>query len=259
MHNAAFRALGLDYVYVAHRVRPSDLAKAVDAVRVLGYVGLNVTVPHKERILPLLDSVTPVARSIGAVNAVVRRGRRLVGDNTDGGGFRLALERLGFRPKGKSVLVLGAGGSARAVVWALVDAGVGRLRVVNRTVARAAALRRMVPPARRSVVDVGPLSQAVDPAIVAGADLIVNCTSLGLDGRTVPPLAVDATPKRCLVYDLVYGAHETPLVRLAKRHGRRAADGRGMLLEQAGLGFRLWTGRRPPLDVMRKALVRTEH
>jgi shikimate dehydrogenase len=258
MHNAAFAALGLDFVYVALRVRPPDLRGAVLGVRALGFAGLNVTVPHKEAIVPLLDHLSSAARGIGAVNTVVRRGQRLEGHNTDAEGFRRAIVKLGFRPRRKSALLLGAGGSARAVAWALADGGIGALTILNRTIDRAKLLAGAIRAHGGPAIDTGALSAARRNEAVATADLIVNCTSLGLDGRSAPPIAIAATRKDCLFYDLVYGARPTPLVRAARRHGRRAADGLGMLLEQAGLGFRLWTGREPPPDVMAKALRRLD-
>lgn len=252
MHNAAFRALGLDLAYVALRVSPESLRAAIGGVRALGFAGLNVTVPHKQAIVPLLDRVTPRARAIGAVNTVVRRGRALEGDNTDAEGFLRSLSRLRFRARGRSVVILGAGGSARAVVWALAGAGAARIRILNRTPRRAlsvAALAR-----GRATVEVGPLESAAEPAVVEGADLVVNCTSLGLDGRSAPSVAVEATPERCLFYDLVYGAAQTPFVRAARRRRRRAVDGKSMLVEQAAAAFRLWTGRRAPIETMSAAL-----
>lgn len=254
MHNAAFAACRLDYVYVALRVRPLELRRAIAGVRALGFAGLNVTVPHKQRILPLLDRVSPEARAIGAVNTVVRDGRELVGYNTDAEGFRRALVRLGFRARGKSVLLLGAGGSARAVAWALADDGVRHLTILNRSVPRASTLARKIRQSGESVVEVGSLSSARRREVVAGADLIVNCTSLGLDGRGIPPVSIADTRKTCVIYDLVYGKRPTPLVIAARRHGRIASDGLSMLLEQAGLAFGLWTGRRPPRRVMEAAL-----
>lgn len=254
MHNAAFRALGLDWVYVAHRVPPAELGAAIAAARLFGYAGLNVTVPHKEAVVPHLDDLGDAARSIGAVNTVVRRGGRLVGENTDADGFLRALRRLRFRFRERTALVLGAGGSARAVVWALGRSGLARLVVLNRTVSRAEELRSLLPAELRGSLEAGPLEAALDRSVVSRADLIVNCTSLGLDGRSMPPLALDATRPTCLVYDLVYGRRSTPLVARARRLGRRAEDGRRMLLEQAGLAFRLWTGRRPPLAAMARAL-----
>lgn len=254
MHNAAFEALGLDYVYVALRVRPGDLGRAVAGARALGFAGWNVTVPYKERIIPLLDRVSATARAIGAVNTVSLVGHQLIGDNTDAEGFRRAIAKLAFRPRGKSAVLLGAGGSARAVAYALSQAGVGRLTILNRTRARALALARQMRAIGRSEVIVGSLGSARAAAPVREADLVVNCTSLGLDGRTIPPIPIAETPAHCLFYDLVYGPERTPLVRLAEQLGRRAEDGRTMLLEQAGLAFHLWTGRRAPLGTMERAL-----
>jgi shikimate dehydrogenase len=256
IHNAAFAALGLDFVYVALRVRPPDLRRAVLGIRALDVAGLNVTVPHKEAIVPLLDRLSPAARAIGAVNTVVRRGSRLEGHNTDAEGFRRAIEQLGFRPRRKSAVLLGAGGSARAVAWALADRGIRSLTILNRSVERAKILARAIRAHGGPAIDAGALSAALRTDAVASADLIVNCTSLGLDGRSAPPVAIAATRKGCLFFDLVYGALPTPLVRAARRHGRQAADGLGMLLEQAGLAFQLWTDCEPPLQVMRRAVVK---
>jgi shikimate dehydrogenase len=194
------------------------------------------------------------ASAIGAVNTVVRSGDELVGYNTDAAGFLRALRALGFQPKGKSAVLLGAGGSAKAVAWALADAGVKRLTILNRSVTRASALARRIRSQGGPVVGVGPLASAREGDVVSGAALVVNCTSLGLDGRSLPPVAFSSTGESCLFYDLVYGTRATPFVRAARRAGRRAGDGLGMLLEQAGLAFRLWTGRPPPLEVMARAL-----
>lgn len=252
MHNAAFAALGLDYAYVALRVEPRDLRRAVAGMRALGFWGMNVTVPHKERILPLLDRLTPRAQKIGAVNTVFREGDALVGENTDAEGFRLALRDLGVRARGKRVLILGAGGSARAVVWTLVRHGVKQLTLLNRTAGRAQALARFARSLGPVEVRCGP--PHLSPGGSGGAySLVVNCTSIGLDGRSIPPL--DLGPSAgAAVYDLVYGPGPTPLVRLAQRGGHVAADGRGMLLHQAALAFRCWTGKRAPLAVMSEAL-----
>jgi len=252
MHNAAFAGLDLDYVYVPLRVAPADLGRALAGVRALGFAGLNVTVPHKERILPLLDRLSPAAAAIGAVNTVVRDGEDLVGHNTDAEGFLRALAKLGFRPRGKAVVLLGAGGSARAAAWALVHSRVGRLTILNRNVARASALaRKLSSPGR---VEAGPLAAAERPEVVGEADLIVNCTTLGLDGTSTPAVAIRLTRESCRFYDVVYGARPTPFVQAARRQRRRASDGLGMLVEQAGLAFRLWTRRKPPLDAMARAL-----
>jgi shikimate dehydrogenase len=256
MHNAAFAALGLDWVYVALRVPPAELRAAITGVRALGIAGLNVTVPHKERIVRWLDDVSTAARQIGAVNTVVRRGQRLVGENTDAPGFLRALAELGFRPRGRRIVLIGAGGSARAAAWAVADAGCARLTILNRTPARAAALAKAVRGLRAGVVRSAALDLESSAEALVDAELVVNCTSIGLDGRIAPPIAVDRTPRDCLFYDLVYGAAPTPFVRLARSRRRRAADGSRMLLHQAALAFELWTGKPAPLTVMEKAYKR---
>ncbi len=253
LHNAAFAALDLDFVYVALRVEPPELARAIAGVRALGLAGLNVTVPHKQRILPLLDRVSERARRIGAVNTVHRNCDALEGENTDAEGFLRDLRRIGFRPRGKTAVLLGAGGSARAVAWALAETGLERLLIVNRTRSRASSLARAIRSAGADATDLD-FDAAFDRETLRGADLIVNATSIGLGSGSFPTLSLAATPRACLCYDLVYGAKPTAFVRFARGAGRRATDGRGMLLEQAGLAFRFWTGRRAPLRVMARTL-----
>jgi len=254
MHNAAFAALGLDYVYVALRVAPADLRKAVLGVRALGFAGLNVTVPYKQAIIPFLDRLSPGARAIGAVNTVVREGRQLVGHNTDAAGFGRALSRLRFRVNGRRAVVLGAGGSARAVVHALLDGGIRHVTIFNRDVRRAVDLASALGGRRAAPIDVRPLALAAREEFMTGADIVINCTSLGLDGRGGPRAALAATPRHCLVYDLIYRARPTPLVEKARRLGRRGENGHQMLVQQAALAFRLWTRRKPNVEVMVGAL-----
>lgn len=250
MHNAAFAALGLDWVYVPLPVRSTDVAAAVGAIRALGLAGINVTVPHKEAVLPHLDALTPLARRVGAVNAIVNRDGRLLGDNTDVHGFAATLRQQRLRLRGRRVLVIGAGGAARAVLAALVDAEAGAITIANRTPARATALASRLRGPRRQVVS---LSALADPAQLGDLALVVNTTSLGLHDTAFPPLAAAATPARCAFVDLVYG-RETPFLRLARRAGRPACDGAEMLLHQGARAFTLWTGRRAPLTIMREVL-----
>lgn len=250
MHNAAFAALGLDWVYVPFPVAGEDVAAAVAAVRALGLAGLNVTVPHKEAVLPHLDALTPLARRVGAVNTIVNRGGRLVGDNTDVHGFAAALRQQRVRLRGCHALVIGAGGAARAVVAALADGGAARLTIANRTAARARALAQRLRGPRRAVVALAALA---DAELLADAAVVVNTTSLGLHDTAFPPLAAAATPRRCVFIDLVYG-RDTPFLQRARAAGRRACDGAAMLLHQGARAFTLWTGRRAPLSVMREVL-----
>jgi shikimate dehydrogenase len=250
MHNAAFAALGLDWVYVPFPVAAADVGAAVAAVRALGLAGLNVTVPHKEAVLRHVDVLTPLARRVGAVNTIVNRGGRLLGDNTDVHGFAMTLRRQRLRLRGRHALVIGAGGAARAVLAALAEAGVARVTIANRTAARAVALAQQVRSARPARVALTALG---DAALLADVAVVVNTTSLGLHDTAFPALAAAATPAPCVFIDLVYG-RDTPFLRLARGAGRRACDGAEMLLHQGARAFTLWTGRRPPLTVMRTVL-----
>jgi shikimate dehydrogenase len=252
MHNAAYAALGLDWVYVAFEVAPGAARGALDAMRALGVAGFNVTMPHKHDVAAALDRLSPSAARLGAVNTV-RRGPRdgeLVGDNTDGAGFLDALRiDEGFDPAGRRCVVVGAGGAARAVVCALADAGAADIAVVNRTPERAEAAAALA----------GRVGRVGTGADAAGADLVVNATPLGMAGaRAVggpPEIAVD--PARLgagqLVVDLVYHPVVTPLVEAARARGAAAANGLGMLIHQAAHTIRLWTGEDPPLEVMSAA------
>ena len=251
IHNAAFQALGLDWVYVAFEVEPEALPGAVAGFRALGVAGMNVTMPHKSDIVALLDDVTPVAADLGAVNTVFRRGGRVVGDSTDGEGFLDAL-RLdeGFDPAGRRCLVAGAGGAARAVVHALAGAGAASVVVVNRTADRAEAAAALA----------GGVGRAGPPEEVADADLVVNATPVGMrhvvatiDGSPLLPVDPDRLAPGQLVVDLVYDPPVTPLVDAARERGVAAANGLGMLIHQAAHAFRRWVGDDPPLAVMSAA------
>jgi shikimate dehydrogenase len=248
IHNAAFRALGLDWVYVAFEVPPGAAVGAVAAMRGLGIEGLNVTMPHKSDVAGAVDRLTPAAQALGAVNTVLRGRPRdeLVGDNTDGAGFLDALRiDEGFDPAGRRCVVVGAGGAGRAVVRALAEAGAAAITVVNRTADRAVA-----------AADLGGAAGRVGvPGDAAEADLVVNATPSGMRDGDAPDLPVDPAtlgPGQ-LVVDLVYHPAVTPLVEAARARGAAAANGLGMLIHQAAHAIRLWTGEDPPLEVMSAA------
>ena len=258
MHNAAFRALGLDFAYGAFRVRPGDVGAAVAAVRALGLAGLNVTIPHKQAVIPHLDVLSPVARSTGAVNTIVNRDGVLHGDNTDVPGLSLALDEAGLAPRAKLAIVLGAGGSARATVAALAR----RTRTVVVAARRAEQARALLDElgpgvrARLLAVRLDALADARGSAAqhLAAADVVLNTTPVGMHGEPFLPFAFAATPAGCLFYDLVYTARITPFLAAAHRARRRGVNGLGMLLHQGAVAFELWTGVSPPLEVMRRAL-----
>ncbi|MBI2166534.1 MAG: shikimate dehydrogenase [Chloroflexi bacterium] len=258
---AAFDHLGLDVRFEAWETAPDTLETRVQKLRRPGVIGFNVTVPHKETVCRLLDGLDPWARSLGAVNTAVNDGGRLTGYNTDTYGFLRALRGEGkFEPRGKRALVLGAGGSARAIALALAREGVAALYMANRTRKRAQAVAKAVRPALAQVKTV-PLEAAALRAAAAQADLIVNCTTLGMKhgpGEGETPMTADLIPVSALVYDIVYNPPETPLLREAKKAGARTLGGLPMLVYQGAEAFRLWTGRQAPLEVMfeaaRKAL-----
>jgi shikimate dehydrogenase len=253
MHNAAFAHAGLPHLYLRFRVGPAELAEALRDARALRMAGLNLTVPLKETVLPLLHRLTPEAERIGAANTLVFRdgGARLVGDNTDGRGFLRALAGR-VRLRGAAVTLLGAGGSARAVGVALAGAGCARIVIANRTFARGEALAERLTAlgARATAV---PLAAVRTGAALEGVALVVNATSLGL-GAARLPVRYTATPRRCLFVDLVYGLRPTPFLAAARRAGRPALDGAWMLLHQGALAFEAWTGRPAPRAAMAAAL-----
>lgn len=254
MQNAAFRARQLPYIYVPFHVRPSDLAKAVHAIRAYNLVGVNVTVPHKERIVRYLDMLSAEADLCGAVNTVVNRDGQLCGDNTDGRGFLVSLQERGFSPHGKEAIVIGAGGSTRALLVSLIRAGSARITIANRTLAKAQALVRTYRALGKTQVEAVPLKALQDPTLLKKAGLIINCTSVGLHGETFPEAAFDATPRTCLFYDLLYRPDLTSFLRQARAARRSIVDGRRMLLHQGALAFSLWTNQPAPLEAMTKAL-----
>jgi shikimate dehydrogenase len=244
MHNAAFRELDLDWIYVACEVAPGAVEAAFAGARALGLGGLSVTIPHKAAALEAVDDVTDAARAIGAVNTVVPTADgRLRGDNTDGAGFLASLSDEGFDPTGRVCAVIGAGGAARAVVHALAGAGAAEIVVVNRTPARAEATAALAGGAGR-------VGTAAD---VAGAELVVNATPLGLAGSQELPVDPELLGRGQLVIDLVPNPAVTPLMRAARDRGAGAAGGLGMLVHQGALAFELWTGQPAPVGVMRAA------
>lgn len=249
IQNAAFAALGLPHRYELARVSAEAIPQAIQRVRGVAVLGANVTIPHKERIAGLLDGVEETAQRIGAVNTLFKRAGTLRGDNTDAGGFGDALAEMDVDVRGRRVLLLGAGGAARACADHLVRAG-AHVAIVNRSRARGEALvAGLVPLAGGSAGVV-----AARPRSLDGYDVLVNATSLGLHGED----ALEGVPMRreMAVVDVIATANETPLIRRAKASGCVPVDGLLMLLHQGVRAFRLWTGSDAPLAAMRAALPR---
>ena len=256
---AALDHCGIDATYRAWGVPPAGVSAFIQGLRDSNTWGINVTLPHKEAVISHLDEVDDWATEAGAVNTIVHRGGRLTGHNTDGQGFLRALREVrGFFPRGRRVLVLGAGGAARGVVLALIREGVGQLTIANRTLSRAQRLCRLAE-------DGGVSSQAVPlagdtlAAAAATADLIVNCTTMGMShgpDENGAPLSWQQIPRRALVNDLVYNPAQTPLLREAAKAGAPVLGGIHMLVYQGAASFEMWTGKKAPVEVMLEAALR---
>jgi shikimate dehydrogenase len=259
MHNAAIDALGIDYCYVAFHVRPENVGEAVNGLRGFGILGLNVTIPHKLAVMEHVDQISEEALAVGAVNTIHNEGGSLTGHNTDVYGLTTAIERVaGMALFPESCVVLGAGGAARAVTYALGRRDeVKQITILNRTVDRAESLavdmekitgKRILPAA---------LDGASEKKAFDDAGLVVNTTSLGMFPNTdaSPLLSVDAVRPDLVLYDTVFNPLETLLMRQFKSKGAPAYGGLDMLVFQGARSFEIWTGIEPPTDVMKQAVV----
>jgi len=256
MHNAAFMHCAIDAIYVPFHVTAEGLATAVASLKALAIKGVNVTIPHKEAIIPLLDQIDPAARQIGAVNTVVNNNGSLIGYNTDSSGFiRSASQDLGFSPPGKQVLLLGAGGACRAVISALLSAGVERITVANRNLYRAVDLITsfQTGQTRQQLAAVSYHSAEFLQA-VSQADLLVNTTSVGLHGESLEFLPLENIKGSALIYDMVYSKVGTALTQAAESRGLSSVDGLSLLAAQGEDAFFIWTGVRLSDGFMRQQL-----
>ena len=260
MQQAAFDAAGLDVQYELLDRTPLQLAGTIEELRDEAFLGANVTIPHKERVAPLMDRVADEAQATGAVNTVTREGKRLIGHNTDVGAFRIALDGLVGRQKmPRTAVVLGAGGGARAVVHGLITEGFQRIIIFNRHLHRAENLVRFFGrSAAHMELKAMPWHESVIEAELAKAKVLVNASAVGL-GSDVSPIPAELLPPEMLVLDLVYTPRETRLLREAKAAGAAATmNGELMLLHQGAAAFQLWTGQEPPLELMRERLDEAE-
>ncbi len=256
MHNAAFSALGLDYTYLPFRVRREELPGAIAGVRALNIVGLNVTIPHKVAVMPLLDRLEPLAEKMGAVNTIVNEDGVLTGSNTDAPGFLQALRSQNIEPEGKKIVILGAGGAAKGIAFILAEAGAS-LVILNRTISKAEELAAQMARYYHQDLKAMTLSEENLTSALDRADVLVNATSVGM----VPDVDRTPVPSRLLnpklaVCDIVYNPLETRLLREAKAAGARTIDGLDMLVWQGALAFKQWTGREAPFAIMKQAAVK---
>lgn len=256
MQNAAFEALGLPCQYLPFQVHTENLKKALEAILPLGIQGVNVTIPHKEAVIPFLDSVEAEAEKIGAVNTIETASNRLIGHNTDGKGFLASLSEMNIDPSGRRVILIGAGGAARGVAIALLSAGISEIILMTRTVERgkilANRLGSLSPRLKVSVRGMG--LEKESPLKPDRSTLLINSTPLGMKENDPLPFPSELLDPNWIVADLIYRPDETPLLLAAKKTGAKTIPGLGMLLHQGALAFEIWTKEKAPLQVMRDAL-----
>ncbi len=246
MHNAAFNVLNLNCVYVTFPVKPEHISHAMMAIRALNILGVNVTVPHKESVIPFLDEIDQEAQDIGAVNTIVNINGRLKGYNTDGRGFMESLKEAGLSVKDKNVFITGAGGASKAVAYYLARE-VSRLYIYDIDTRKADDLRDSLRRFSDNIYSVREMDY------IKESHLIINATPLGVKEGDPSPVPLNLLNKEHIVYDLIY--KKTALLRESSSLGCRTMDGLGMLLWQGVFAFELWTGMKPPVEVMRNALL----
>ena len=256
MHNAAFQAIGLDLVYVPFNVHPDNLEIAIGGIRALGFTGVNITIPHKEQVIGYLDWVSEDARRIKSVNTIHNSDGVLKGYSTDGPGFIRALETAGKTPRNAKTVVLGAGGSARATAYALAMNGAD-VTVANRTLSRAGELADLLNSAlgSKEIRAVGLDGEEAREA-VKEADLLVNCTSVGMHPHPdAQPIPTEWLHSKLFVFDQIYNPWETNLLKAAKAVGAETANGIKMLIFQGAISFEIWTGVEAPINAMEEAVL----
>ncbi len=254
MQEAAFHALNLNWRYLTIEVYPQDLAAAMAGLRAMNFRGINLTIPHKVEVLKYLDEVAPDAALIGAVNTVRRVGDRLIGENTDGKGFLRALQDVPIDPRGKRVIILGAGGAARAISIELALAGSAHITVVNRSIGRGRELVDALNAKTNTPTQF--VEWASTYALPSDADIVVNATSIGLfpNVESKPDLAYDTIKAGTIVCDVIPNPPHTPFLQAAEERGAKTLNGLGMLVYQGAIAFKMWTGRDAPIEVMYHAL-----
>lgn len=253
MQNAAFAAAELDYTYVPFAVPPARLAEAVQAIRALGLVGANVTIPHKIEVMQYLDEITENARRIGAVNTIVNQNGYLIGHNTDGDGFIHSLREQAVAVVGRQILMLGAGGAARAVAAGLLAAGCSKVIVAARALERAQELTQHF---TGMPVEAQLWSDLDESGLLQKTDILINATPLGMSPHTdqMPSINWELLNPTAVICDLVYNPLVTQFLRYASQRGHKVITGEGMLAGQGALAFQLWTGKTAPFSIMLSAV-----
>ena len=256
IEETGYAALGLNYRYLTIRVPKDRLRDAVAGARAMGFRGFNLTIPHKVAVIPLLDKLTEAARLIGAVNTVVSENGKLIGENTDGKGFLTSLRENGIDPEGKTVTLLGAGGAARAVSVELALAGARHINIINRSEARGTELASAVGERTGSTAAYIPWTAQV--SIPRDTDILVQCTNIGLypDITGKPDVDYSSLHPGMVAADVVFNRPDTLFLQECAQRGLKTITGLGMLVNQAAMNLKLWTGEDAPVEVMTKALAK---
>jgi len=255
MQNTAFKEVGINFIYLPFSVKPEELKKATRAIPALGIVGVNVTIPHKEKVIDYLDEISPEAEKIGAVNTIVNYEGKLIGYNTDGEGFIESLRRKGLSLKERGVLLLGAGGAALAISVFLLKEGVNRLVLINRTYSKALNLVHRLKKIASSQVKLELFEYKEGNSFPQRKkiDLLINATSLGMQQQDPAPIDVSCFPTSTYVYDIIYN-RKTRLLEEARKRGMNCQGGIDMLIYQGALSFKMWTGKDAPIEKMKKVV-----
>lgn len=254
VEEAAFAAKNLNYRYLTIKVLPEDLGKAMDSVKIFGMKGINLTMPHKIKVLPYLDELSPAAEIIGAVNTVIQKEGKLFGENTDGKGFVTALKNSGETLDKKNVTILGAGGAARAIAVECALNGAAHINIINRSIEKGEKLASLIQMKTDSSAKY--LNWKNNMEIPSDTDILINATSIGFSPNVTDKPDIDyttITPEMC-VCDVIFNPAETIFLKSAAENGAKTITGLGMLVQQAALNFTLWTGVEAPVDVMEDAL-----
>lgn len=248
MHNAAFRQLNLNCVYVPFEVKSEELGKAVDSIRTLNISGVNITIPHKENVLKYIDKIDPLAKKIGSVNTIVNKNGVLKGYNTDGPGFIKDLAEHGIKPGNKTVLLVGAGGAGRAIATILSLSGAKTIYITDKDEQRAKKLSKFVKNSKFERFD-------DFKKIMKSIDILINATPVGMHDNDPSPVPFEYMNKNIFIYDVIYN-RKTKLLEYAKKIKASHSNGLGMLLNQGALAFELWTDKKAPVKIMKNALLK---
>ena len=255
MHNAALNELSLDYIYMAYDILPSELKKAILGFKKSNVKGINVTIPHKEKILNYIDELDPLSKQIGAVNTIKNEGGVLLGRNTDALGAKQALFDAGFKIEGKKALILGAGGAARAISFALSEE-IDEIFIVNRTEERAIKLANELQEKTKIKASGMEMNGKTLRTLISSVDILINTTPIGMYPKIdTSPISKDLLHENLFIFDIIYNPLQTRLLKDAKKVGSKTLNGLDMFINQGALAFEWWTSKKPNVKLMKEKII----